>query len=117
MLEKSFTILFYLKKQKKYVKGVQPIYLRLTVDGIPKELSIKQPWDPNRWNKRSGRPIGTKEDAKTLYEFLDMIQAKVYEARRKLLESGTQITCTALMDIVSGHDQRSKMLLTIFKGT
>ena len=114
MLEKSFTILFYLKKQKKYVKGVQPIYLRLTVDGIPKELSTKQFWDPNRWNKRSGRPIGSKEDAKTLHEFLDMIQAKVYEARRKLLESGTQITCTALMDIVSGHEQRGKMFLTIF---
>lgn len=115
MLEKSFTILFYLKKQKGYVKGVQPIYLRLTVDGIPKELSMKQSWDPSRWSKRSGRPIGTKEDAKTLHEFLDMIQAKVYAARRKLLESGSQITCTALMDIVSGHDQRGKMLLTIFK--
>ena len=44
-----------------------------------------------------------------------MLQAKVYEARRKLLDSGMQVTSTALMDIISGHDQRGKMLLAIFK--
>ena len=115
MLEKRFTILFYQKKPKTYVKGVLPIYLRLTVNGIPKELSMKRSWDPARWNRHSSRPMGTKEDAKELNEFLDMVQAKVYEARRKLLESCLQVTSSALMDIVSGNDQRGKMLLSIFK--
>lgn len=115
MLEKSFTILFYQKKPNNYVNGVLPIYLRLTVDDIPKELSMKRSWDLNKLNKHSSRPIGTKEDAKELNEFLDVVQAKVYEARRKLLESGLQVTSSALMDIVSGNDQRGKMLLSIFK--
>jgi len=115
MLEKSFTILFYQKKPKNFVKGVQPIYLRLTVDGKPKEMSMKRSWDPGKWNKHSLRPMGTKEDAKELNEFLDVVQAKVYEARRKLLESGLQVTSVALMEIISGNDQRGKMLLAIFK--
>ncbi len=80
MLEKSFTILFYQKKPKNYGKGVLPIYLRLTVNGIPKELSMKRSWDPNRWNRHSSRPMGTKEDAKELNEFLDVVQVKIYEA-------------------------------------
>ena len=115
MLEKSFSILFYLKKPKKYVNGPLPIYLRLTVDGRPKELSLTRTWDAKRWNKESCRPAGSREDAKTLNEFLDMIQSKVYDARRKLVESGIQVTSSALMDSVSGHDQRGKMLLAIFK--
>lgn len=40
MLEKSFSLLFYLKKPRNYSKGAMPIYLRITVDGIPKEVSI-----------------------------------------------------------------------------
>src|SRR3989337_4174976 len=100
MLEKSFTILFYLKKPKNYLKGPIPVYLRITVDGVPKELSVKRTFDSNRWNKDSCRAIGNKEDARSLNEFLDMIQAKVYEARRKVIESGMQVTSTALMDIV-----------------
>lgn len=115
MLEKSFTILFYQKRRPNYVNGHIAIYLRITVDGIPKELSVKRSWDPIRWNKLTCRAIGTKEDARSMNEFLDLLQSKVYDARRKLIESGTQVTSLALMDIVSGHDQRGKMLLAIFK--
>lgn len=115
MLEKSFTILFYPKKPKNFQKGPIPVYLRITVDGVPKELSMKRTFDPQRWNKDACRAIGSKEDARSLNEFLDMVQAKVYDARRKLIESGTQVTSSGLMDIVSGKDQRGKMLLLIFQ--
>ena len=115
MLEKSFTVHFHQKKSKSFVKGPIPIYMRITVDGVPKELSIKHRWDAARWNKHTCRAIGTKEDARSLNEFLDLLQAKVYNARRKLIESGVQVTSTALMEIVSGQDQRGKMLLAIFK--
>ena len=80
MLEKSFTILFYQKKRSNYVKGPIPIYLRITVDGIPKELSVKRAWDPLRWNKAICRAIGGKEDARALNEFPEMLHSKFYEA-------------------------------------
>jgi hypothetical protein len=54
MLDKSFRLLFYLKKPKNYSKGEIPIYLRITVDGISKELSVKRSCDPGRWNSFSG---------------------------------------------------------------
>jgi len=34
MPEKSFSLLFYLKKPKNYRKGTMPIYLRIIVNGI-----------------------------------------------------------------------------------
>jgi hypothetical protein len=59
MLDKTFSLLFYLKKPKKYSDGKMPIYLRITVNGIPKELSTKRDCSPNRWNAHAGRAIGT----------------------------------------------------------
>ena len=64
MLEKSFSLLFYLKKPKNYLKGPMPIYVRITVDGIPKEISTSRQCDPDRWNANAGRVNGTKEDVK-----------------------------------------------------
>jgi hypothetical protein len=54
MLDKSFGLCFYLKKPKNYVKGPVPIYLRITVDGVTKELSAKRACEPIRWNASSG---------------------------------------------------------------
>lgn len=115
MLEESFGLLFYLKKPKNYSKGPLPIYLRITVDGIAKELSLNRSWEKNRWNSYASRPVGTKEDAKELHMFLDALQVKVYQAKRQILEAGEQITAGGLMDLVSGKQQRGKMLLKIFR--
>ncbi len=114
MLEESFGLLFYLKKPKNYLKGPLPVYLRITVDGIAKELSLNRSWKKNRWNSFASRPGGTKEDAKELSMFLDALQVKVYQAKRQILEGGEQITAVGLMDLVSGKQQRGKMLLKIF---
>lgn len=92
MLEKSFSLLFYLKKPKNYLKGARIIYMRITVDGIPKEISTGRKCDSERWNSAAGRMQGTKEDAKLLNAYLDTLQTKVYEVRRQLLEKNETIT-------------------------
>lgn len=45
MLENSFGLTFFLKKSTK--KNEKYVYLRITVDGIPKEVSTKHKWDPD----------------------------------------------------------------------
>lgn len=115
MLEKSFSLLFYLKKPKNYLKGIKPIYLRITVDGIPKEISTGRQCDPDRWNANSGRCNGTKEDAKSLNAFLDILQTKVYEVRRKLLEKNEIITAERLKNTLKGTDGTARMLMKIFQ--
>lgn len=50
MLEKGFSLLFYLRKPKNYHDGAMPIYLRITVNNVPKEISTGRQSDPDRWN-------------------------------------------------------------------
>lgn len=66
MLEKSLGLLFILRKQRNAEKGLMYIYLKVTVDGTPEELSVKRSRDPARWNAKANRASGTKEDAKAL---------------------------------------------------
>jgi hypothetical protein len=103
-----------LKKRSGYQKEEIPIYLRITVDGGPKELFIKRSWEPARWNSHAGRALGTKEDAKVLNTYLDTYQNKVYDAKRKLVESEKMITAEAIIEKLLGNDQRNRMLINIY---
>ena len=72
MLEKSFGVFFFLKKPKtENVDGMRYVYLRMTVDGISKEVSAKRLWHPAEWNAVAGKATGNKEDSKSLNHFLN----------------------------------------------
>ncbi len=60
MLEKSFGLFFFLKKPKNEKGNARYIYLRLTVDGISKDVATKRQWDNLRWNASAGRATGLK---------------------------------------------------------
>lgn len=115
MLEKSFGLLFYLKKPKNYKKGNMPIYLRITVDGVSKEISTGREWDLSKWNVHAQRAAGTKEESKALNVYLDTLQAKVYEAKRQLMENKQTITAELLRNVLKGRTERAKMLVEIFQ--
>jgi len=115
MLEKSFGLLFFMRKPKNYKNGLLPIYLKITVDGQPKELSAKRKWDPAKWNTPAGRALGTKEESRELNYYLNSLELKVYEAKKKLMDSGKVITAAAIKNILLGCDESQKMLLELFK--
>jgi integrase len=101
MLESSFGLVFFLKIPRNESK-IRTVYLRITVDGIPKETSTKRKWDSTRWDQKSERAIGTKEDARSLNFFLDSLILKVNEIKTEMMYSGKLITAEKVMDQVLG---------------
>ena len=81
-MKTNFSLLFYLKKQKNYVNGNVPIYMRITVEGNRAEIAINRDCDPKRWNAKGGRAIGSKEEVKALNTHLDQLQNAVYYAHQ-----------------------------------
>jgi integrase len=102
MLENSFGLSFFLKTPRN-AGNLRNIYLRITVDGIPKETSIKRKWEASRWDQKTERAIGTKEDAKALNFFLDSLLMKVNECKSELLYSGKPVTSEKIMDYILGR--------------
>src|SRR6185437_4172854 len=129
MISKSFGLLFYLKKPRGYVKGERPIYLRITIHRVMKEMSIHRSWDPAHWNSNIGRAIVPKSpprrptaspasEAQSLNDYLDTLQAKVHEARHQLLMSSKPVTAETVRNIVQGREnngERPHLLLEIFQ--
>src|SRR5690554_52647 len=110
MLEQSFGLTFFLKTPRKRI-NLRFVYLRITVDGIPKEISTKRKWDVTRWDQKAERAIGTKEDARTLNFFLESMITKVNQYRTELLNAGTPVTAQRIIDFVQGKNgSRAKLV-------
>jgi integrase len=101
MLTASFGLTFFMKTPRKET-NVRVIYLRITVDGVPKETSTRQQWDVTRWNQRTERATGNKEDARSVNFFLDTLQSKIQQYKGELLLNGQAITSQKLIDYVLG---------------
>ena len=102
MLENSFGLIFFLKAPRRNESKIRSVYFRITVDGIPKESSSRRQWDIERWNQKTERATGTKEDARELNFFLDSLTNKIHGIKTEILNSGKPITSKKIMDHVMG---------------
>ena len=114
MLENSFRLTFFLKSPKK-VTSQRLIYLRITVDGISKETSTKQKWDPSRWDQQTCRATGNKEDARAINFYLDSVTNKILQFKAELIISSNAITTKRLLDFIQGKDASRAKLLDKFQ--
>jgi hypothetical protein len=126
MIQKSFGLLFYHKKHHGNANVHRPVYLRITVDGVMKEMSIHRTWDPARWNTKAGRVMTDRRpfkkppeqgmpeaEARAINAYLDTLQAKVHEGRHQLLMSGKPVTAEAVRDFVQGRETNPERPHTI----
>jgi len=115
MLEKSFGLFFFLKQPKNETTIERYVYLRITVDGIARELSTKRQWDPSRWSQDTGRATGSKEDARSLNTYLDIFSNQVYQAKQTLIEARKTISAEAVKNLLTGRGEAKRMILEVFK--
>lgn len=114
MLENSFGLTFFLKTPKKK-DNVRMVYLRVTVDGIPKETSTKRRWDMTRWDQKIERATGNKEDARTLNFFLDSVVQKINNFKTELMNREHTLTSQKIIDQVNGKIASKTKVLEEFQ--
>jgi hypothetical protein len=68
MKRSTFTTVFFIKRKKTLRNGEAPIYIRITINGVRAEASVKRgvklvDWDPSksRSNKRTRESINLNE--------------------------------------------------------
>jgi hypothetical protein len=115
MIKNTFNLLFYLKKPKNYVAGTMPIYMRITVDGVPKELSIGKQCEPERWNPQINRVDGKKEDARTINAYLKIVEDMVDQAHTDLFKADKEIRAVSLKNKLLGIEDKAHTLLMAFQ--
>jgi site-specific recombinase XerD len=111
----NYSLLFYLKKPKSYVNGPKPIYLRITVNGIPKEVSSGKECEPLRWNSKANRAKGTNEETKFLNTYLDTLEHKLADIHLQLAKESSEITSELLKLKFLGKDIMRRYLIEEFE--
>ena len=116
-MEKNFGCFFYLKKRNQNATGEIYIFLRITVDSNFVDLSTKRKCFTQAWNAKAGRAEGKTDYAKSINTYLDTLQQKVFEAKRRLIEVDEEVTPAKIKDLMLGRKvQKEKyMLMEQFK--
>jgi hypothetical protein len=109
--------MFFLKRPKSYAGGGMHVYMRITVDSISCDVSTKRKCEPEKWNTVANRMTGKNEYAKAFNAYLDTLQQKIFEAKRRLIEIDRELTAENIKIILMGKgiNRNEYMLISIFK--
>jgi site-specific recombinase XerD len=114
-MNKTFGLLFYVKRAKIDNNGKAPIYVRITVDGIRSELSIKRSIEIERWNTEAGKVKGNSEEVKSINTYIDVVRNKIYDHHKRLIDANKKITAEAIKNSFLGIGEKEKTLVSIFQ--
>lgn len=114
-MKNTFSLLFYLKKPKNYVSGAMPIYMRITVDGVPKELSTGKLSNPEYWNTKTCRIDSRNENARITNIYLKAVEDKVDQAHIDLIKAGESITTESLKNKYLGFVEKPHTITVVFQ--
>ena len=114
-MKQHFKFLFFLKKGKGATSGILPIYARITIERQRIEWSIQRSCSPSRWNRQTGRAIGTKSVSSELNAYLDVIQNSIYDIQKEFALKKELLT-TGIMKarILNKSDEKKHTILDIY---
>ncbi|TRX43061.1 site-specific integrase [Flavobacterium restrictum] len=114
-MNKTFNLLFFVKKSKIKANGTAPIYLRITIDGKPKEIASKRYIQPDKWDNKLQKVSGSSDEVKSLNLYLKTLEQQVYDAHHSIMKDKITATASSLKSKLQGTEQRARMLVPIFQ--
>jgi site-specific recombinase XerD len=111
----TFSILPIIRINKINSKGEVPIYIRITIDGKPVEISSKHFIDSTQWISQKGRVKGNNEKARTINQTLENIEWQAKQAYNSLREKGRQISARMVKDTMLGVEEKKHSLVSVFE--
>ena len=110
---KTFGIQFIIRKNKE-VDGLAPIYVRITVDNVRSEISIKQKVLSDSWNSAKGMTKGKTKELMALNRFLEGIRSQIVGHYQEMVLSKQNITAEAIKGRFIGIEEKGQTLIQLF---
>ena len=108
----TFSILFWIHPSR--IKNNQSkIYVRITVDGIRQNISLKHEVDIRTWEPYRQKARGNNETSKLLNAYLDKVRAELVNCYQKLLLDKKLVTAELIKSSYLGQNEQRKTLLDI----
>jgi site-specific recombinase XerD len=111
----TFNLLFYIRSNRVDNKGLVPIYMRITVNGVDSSISINRKISEKLWDIKRGGPKPRMVESDEINTYLESLRRRVFEAHRQLIEEGKVVTPDAVLSIVLGLKERNYSLIKLME--
>ena len=110
----TISILFYIKRAKANIKGISPIYVRITIDSKRLEFSSTKYVNIDQWSSEFSKVKGATTEARTINSHLDYLRNKIIEAEKKLYKKDLPINTINIKNELFDIQERTRTLIPIF---
>jgi len=123
-MNKTLSVLFFIKRTKLLRNGEAPIYVRLTIDGEIVEFGSKQSIKLESWDSRKNRARGKAEKNKAINTILTRMELRLLEiysresekidvtpANLKMLFFGKNDNPKTIVELIENHNTKMSELV------
>ena len=112
----TFSLLFYIRRDKLNKRGEAPVFMRLTINGERADASIKRFIEPHAWNSEKGKANEKCRGGKDLNLYLDAISANILRIQRDLELDKKEVSAQIILNRYLGKEQSDRhTLMEVFR--
>lgn len=104
----TFSVLFWIHRQRANANGEMPIFMRVTVDGKRAEISLQRYISEKDWDSKAQRVKPKANHSVVINNYMDMARGKVQSIYNQLTSGGEEITAYIIKEIFTGKEVKSK---------
>ncbi|MEO5942805.1 MAG: Arm DNA-binding domain-containing protein, partial [Ferruginibacter sp.] len=113
----SFSVISFLRENKKKDDLHTPVYLRITVDGKRCEISTKTFTSKLLWNSAKGRVKGNSEETRAINHTIQSFETRARAVYSNLIEKGKVVTAEIIKNEILGFEEKVRTLYAFFVQT
>jgi site-specific recombinase XerD len=115
-MSQNFKVLFFLKKGRNRREKSLPIYVRVTINGERAEWTCQRNCDAAKWNQQTGRAAGTKEETNSLNQYLDAIQANIFQVQKEYVLRNEPVSAAQVRaKILHQSEEKKHTLIEVYQ--
>ena len=112
----TFGMTFYIRRTKLDKTGKAPVFLRITMNGLRADTSIKYHISPQLWNTAKGRALENSREGKEVNRMLEAIGFNIMQVRRQLESEGVAVSAQSILSRYLGKDAPQRhTLMEVFR--
>src|SRR5258708_6540106 len=113
-MNKTFGVLFYVRKSQTSASGKAPIVIRITIGTSRLDFSTKRYIEPGKWNAPAQKISGNTDETRTINNYLKKLEQNVYHAYALMTDKRIPFTPENFKKYLTGEEDK-KMLVAVFK--
>ena len=110
----TFTVLFYVNRDKVKQNGLCPVMGRITIDTKVAQFSTKTDIDSTLWDTKTGRAIGKSNQSILVNRAIDRLTKEINKFYTEMVDRQSYVTAELVKNALYGIGRKQEMLLKLF---